>query len=126
MYGAKADGRRTYRFFEPEMDARVKARRTLELDTARRSPTALSSSTISPSLILEARDCRLRSSVALEPSVRSMISPAEFIPVAEETGLICNRRLVLDTACAEPRTGRRALNSRSTFRRVQFRSHAFS
>jgi diguanylate cyclase (GGDEF)-like protein/PAS domain S-box-containing protein len=32
MYGAKADGRRTYRFFEPEMDARVKARRTLELD----------------------------------------------------------------------------------------------
>src|SRR5665213_1013611 len=32
MYGAKADGRRIYRFFEPEMDARVKARRTLELD----------------------------------------------------------------------------------------------
>jgi diguanylate cyclase (GGDEF)-like protein len=32
MYGAKADGRRTYRFFEPEMDARVKARRSLELD----------------------------------------------------------------------------------------------
>src|SRR5207344_2516100 len=32
MYGAKADGRRTYRFFEPDMDARVKARRTLEVD----------------------------------------------------------------------------------------------
>ena len=32
MYGAKADGRRTYRFFEPGMDARVKALRTLELD----------------------------------------------------------------------------------------------
>ena len=31
LYGAKADGRGTYRFFEPEMDARMKARRTLEL-----------------------------------------------------------------------------------------------
>jgi diguanylate cyclase (GGDEF)-like protein len=32
MYEAKADGRRTYRFFEPGMDARVNALRTLELD----------------------------------------------------------------------------------------------
>ena len=32
MYAAKADGRRTYRFFEPGMDARVQALRTLELD----------------------------------------------------------------------------------------------
>ncbi len=32
MSGAKADGRRTYRFFEPQMDACVRARRSLELD----------------------------------------------------------------------------------------------
>jgi hypothetical protein len=32
LYGAKGDGRRTYRFFEPGMDARVKARRSLELE----------------------------------------------------------------------------------------------
>ena len=32
MYAAKAAGRRTYRFFEPEMDAQVKARRSLEMD----------------------------------------------------------------------------------------------
>ena len=32
MYAAKAAGRRTHRFFEPEMDARVKARRSLEMD----------------------------------------------------------------------------------------------
>jgi len=32
LYGAKADGRGTYRFFEPEMDARMKARRVLEMD----------------------------------------------------------------------------------------------
>src|SRR5207237_858591 len=32
LYGAKGDGRRTYRFFEPGMDARARARRTLELE----------------------------------------------------------------------------------------------
>jgi diguanylate cyclase (GGDEF)-like protein len=32
MYAAKSAGRRTYRFFEPEMDAQVMARRLLELD----------------------------------------------------------------------------------------------
>jgi diguanylate cyclase (GGDEF)-like protein len=32
MYSAKAAGRRTYRFFEPEMDVRVKARHSLEID----------------------------------------------------------------------------------------------
>ena len=32
MYAAKSDGRGQYRFFETEMDARIKARRTLEFD----------------------------------------------------------------------------------------------
>ena len=32
LYGAKADGRGTYRFFESDMDARMKARRDLEMD----------------------------------------------------------------------------------------------
>jgi predicted signal transduction protein with EAL and GGDEF domain len=32
MYRAKADGRGTHRFFEPEMDARLQARRALEID----------------------------------------------------------------------------------------------
>src|SRR6201747_3241740 len=32
MYAAKSAGRRTWRFFAPEMDARVKARRVLEMD----------------------------------------------------------------------------------------------
>jgi predicted signal transduction protein with EAL and GGDEF domain len=31
LYCAKADGRGTYRLFEPEMEARLRARRTLEL-----------------------------------------------------------------------------------------------
>jgi diguanylate cyclase (GGDEF)-like protein len=35
LYGVKADGRGSYRFFEPEMDARMKARRELEMDLRR-------------------------------------------------------------------------------------------
>jgi predicted signal transduction protein with EAL and GGDEF domain len=35
LYRAKADGRGVYRFFEPAMDARMQARRTLELDLRR-------------------------------------------------------------------------------------------
>ena len=44
MYGAKADGRGTYRFFEAEMDARAKARRTLEIDLRQAIGMAASSS----------------------------------------------------------------------------------
>ena len=49
LYGAKADGRGTYRFFEPEMDARMRQRRDLEMDlrqalSQRRIRAALSAS----------------------------------------------------------------------------------
>ena len=40
LYRAKADGRGTYRFFEPEMDARMQARRTLELELRQAVTTA--------------------------------------------------------------------------------------
>src|SRR5690606_2276927 len=35
LYGAKADGRGTYHFFEPKLDARMKERRDLEIDLRR-------------------------------------------------------------------------------------------
>src|SRR5436853_5461101 len=35
LYRAKAEGRSTFRFFEPDMDARIQARRALELDLRR-------------------------------------------------------------------------------------------
>ena len=40
LYRAKAEGRNTYRFFEPEMDARMRARRELELDLRQALTTA--------------------------------------------------------------------------------------
>ena len=89
MYGAKADGRGTYRFFEPAMDAQVKARRTLELDLRQAHRRRALELYYQPCVNLA--DNRISGCEALlrwRHPERGMISPAEFIPIAEETGLI--------------------------------------
>ena len=107
MYGAKADGRRTYRFFEPAMDApRQGAAARWSWICARRWSTAASSSTTSRWSI--SRTDEVTGCEALlrwRHPERGMVSPAEFIPVAEETGLIVALgEWVLRTACAEAAT----------------------
>jgi len=128
MYGAKADGRRTYRFFEPEMDSRVKARRALELDI--RQALADDGFELHYQPVVDLKSEEIAGCEALlrwcHPD-RGMIPPAEFIPIAEETGLICQiGDWVLATACAEaanwPSNVRLAVNVSP----VQFRSHAFA
>jgi diguanylate cyclase (GGDEF)-like protein len=128
MYGAKADGRRTYRFFEPEMDARVKARRTLELDIRRAIADGTFELQYQP--IVNFRSNEIVGCEALlrwNHPVRGMISPAEFIPIAEETGLICQiGDWVLTTACAEATNWPPSIKLAVNVSPVQFRSHAFS
>jgi EAL domain-containing protein (putative c-di-GMP-specific phosphodiesterase class I) len=59
--------------------------------------------------------------------VRGMISPAEFIPIAEETGLICEiGDWVLATACAEATNWPTGIKLAVNVSPVQFKSHAFS
>ncbi|SDP31009.1 diguanylate cyclase (GGDEF) domain-containing protein [Afipia sp. GAS231] len=103
LYGAKGDGRRTYRFFEAGMDARAKARRSLELELRQAISDGSLEAWYQPVLNLETN--RVSSCEALlrwRHPERGMISPAEFIPVAEETGLINQLgHWVLNTACAE-------------------------
>jgi diguanylate cyclase (GGDEF)-like protein len=103
LYGAKADGRSTYRFFETEMDARMKARRGLELDL-RRAITAQALELHYQPLV-SIRDNEITALEALlrwNHASRGVISPADFIPIAEETGLIIPiGEWVLRTACKE-------------------------
>jgi diguanylate cyclase (GGDEF)-like protein len=103
LYGAKGDGRRTYRFFEAGMDARAKSRRSLELELRQAIADGGLEVYFQPVVNLE--DGKISCCEALlrwRHPERGMISPAEFIPVAEETGLINQLgNFVLRAACAE-------------------------
>jgi diguanylate cyclase (GGDEF)-like protein/PAS domain S-box-containing protein len=106
MYGAKADGRRTYRFFEPAMDARAKARLTLERDL--RQALVDGGFEIHYQPLVDLNSDEVTGCEALlrwRHPQRGMISPADFVPVAEDTGLIVELgEWVLRTACAEAAT----------------------
>ena len=128
MYEAKADGRRTYRFFEPGMDARVKALRTLEQDL--RQAIADGGFEIHYQPLVNLADNRVTGCEALlrwRHPERGMISPAEFIPVAEDTGLIdALGEWVLGTACAEATSWPDGIKVAVNVSPVQFRSQAFA
>ena len=90
LYRAKADGRGTFRFFEPEMDARVQAAGALETDLrSALTPTSSSCTTSRWSTSTTERDQR-RSRRCCAGATRRAASSRrlEFIPLAEETGLI--------------------------------------
>jgi diguanylate cyclase (GGDEF)-like protein len=89
LYGAKADGRGTCRFFEPDMDARVKARRTLEVDLRKALANGEFELYYQPIINVEHQDISgCEALLRWHHPERGLISPSHFIPVAEETGLI--------------------------------------
>ncbi|HLZ02494.1 MAG TPA: EAL domain-containing protein [Bradyrhizobium sp.] len=124
MYAAKAAGRRTYRFFAPEMDAQVRARRQLEVDLRQAITARALEVYYQPCVSLqENRITGCEALVRWRHPERGMISPAEFIPIAEETGLINQLgEFVLTTACDEAATWPSDIRLAVNVSPVQFKS----
>ncbi len=100
---AKSDFRGTFSFFEAEMDARAQSRRKIEIDLR----DAIQNEGLQPYYqplvdLTSGRITGLEALVRWPHPERGMISPGEFIPVAEETGLINPLgSLMLHRACMD-------------------------
>jgi diguanylate cyclase (GGDEF)-like protein len=124
MYAAKAAGRRTHRFFAAEMDAEVRERRILETDLRQAIQDGGFEVYYQPCLGLENNEITgCEALLRWRHPQRGMISPAEFVPIAEETGLINPLgEWVLSTACAEAATWPEPIRLAVNVSPVQFKS----
>ncbi len=100
MYQAKTAGRNTLRFFDPHMQAVVTARAALEADLRNASAQGQFLLHYQPQINHLDQCVGIEALVRWQHPERGMVSPADFVPLAEETGIILVLgRWVLESAC---------------------------
>ena len=89
MYQAKEAGRNAYALFDPEMDRTTQKRTKLRVLLARALPSRQLALVYQPKVALgDGRVIGAEALIRWHPEPGKTISPAEFIPLAEDTGLI--------------------------------------
>jgi diguanylate cyclase (GGDEF)-like protein len=124
LYRAKQDGRGAFCFFEPAMDARMQARRLLENDLRKALALKELSLAYQPQVMVSTREIvGFEALLRWQHPERGYVSPAEFIPLAEEIGLINQiGDWVLRTACREAATWAQPVTVAVNISAVQFRT----
>jgi EAL domain-containing protein (putative c-di-GMP-specific phosphodiesterase class I) len=124
LYRAKRDGRGTYHFFEQDMDTRMQVRRRLEIDLRR--ALALKEFEVHYQAILDLGTDEISGFEALvrwKHPERGMIQPGEFIPLAEEIGLIVPLgEWILRQACIDAASWPQPVKVAVNLSPVQFKS----
>jgi diguanylate cyclase (GGDEF)-like protein len=125
MHRAKADGRGTYRFFEADMNNRMQARRQLEIDLRKALTNREFELHYQPLLSLDNDEITgFEALLRWNHPERGRVSPADFIPLAEETGIIVSMgEWVLRQACTDAVSWPEHIKVAVNLSPVQFKGH---
>ena len=123
LYLAKSEGRGIARFFEPEMDARIHMRRLLEMDLQEAIGRNEFELYYQPQInVISNRVCGFEALLRWHHPERGFVSPMDFIPVAEESGMIVAiGAWVLRQACLEAQRWPAEVSVAVNISPVQFR-----
>ena len=122
LYRAKTEERGSVRFFEPEMDKNLHERRALQHDLQSAVTRGELALFYQPQASISGRVVGFEALVRWNHPTRGTISPAEFIPLAEESGLIISiGEWILREACREAASWVKPLNIAVNISPVQFR-----
>ena len=124
LHRAKSDGHGTYRFFEKTMDEKMQERRNLEIDLRRALALGEFALVYQPQFNLRLNGVTgFEALLRWQSPSRGTVSPLEFIPVAEDTGIIASiGEWVLRTACREAASWPEAQMVSVNVSAVQFKS----
>ena len=124
LYRAKSDGRGTFRFFEPVMDLQMQTRRIMEQDLRKALPAGEFELHYQPVVNLASKEISgFEALIRWNHPSKGMISPADFIPLAEEIGFIVPMgEWVIRQACATAAQWPDDLHVAVNISAIQFRS----
>jgi diguanylate cyclase (GGDEF)-like protein/PAS domain S-box-containing protein len=122
LYRAKIEGRGLIRFFEPDMDKRLRERRALQHDLRSALDRGQLSLHYQPQARVDGEIIGFEALARWQHPLRGAVPPSAFIPIAEESGLmIALGEWILREACREAASWQRPLQIAVNLSPVQFR-----